>query len=68
MAANERTSLDVASLAARAMNDPASLTLREIQTLGASCLTQAPDKAAPGAHAYYNALTGNGRYRRTLLG
>ena len=64
MASNEQTSRRIASLASRALNDPASLTFAEIQELGGSCLTQARDKdgydrlakllaGAPGAHAVY---------------
>ena len=68
MAANERTSSSVASIASRGLDDPASLTLDEIRTVCASCLTQAPDKRArhedwvgaipraPGAHAVYNGI------------
>jgi hypothetical protein len=63
MERNELTSPRMASLASRALNDPASLTLDEIRELGGSCLTQAPDKydtlakvlaRAPGVHAVYS--------------
>jgi hypothetical protein len=47
MAHNERSSPEMASLASRAMSDPASLSLDEIRSLGASVLTQAPDHDAP---------------------
>lgn len=76
MASNEQTSQSVAEIAGRALRDPASITLGEIQTLAASVLTQAPDHGPPlGAHAYYNNLAGPSavqnvlaRRRRTLLG
>lgn len=44
MASNEKTSAEIASLAARALRDPASLTEAEIRSLAASALTQAPDQ------------------------
>ena len=54
----EETSRRMASLASRAVRDPASLTLDEIASLGGALLTQAPNRNAlltpPGAHAYYN--------------
>jgi hypothetical protein len=58
MATNERTSDRVASIAARGLDDPTSLTLAEIRLVCASALTQAPDHNAspPGAHATYNGL------------
>jgi hypothetical protein len=43
MAGNEKTSARIASIAARGARDPASLTLREIQAVCASAMTQAPD-------------------------
>lgn len=43
-AGNEQTSARIASLASRAMRDPESLTLEEIRQLGASALTQAPNR------------------------
>jgi len=56
MATNERTSRHVASIAARGLADPASLSLAEIRLVCASALTQAPDHNAspPGAHASYS--------------
>ncbi|AXQ69172.1 hypothetical protein HOU02_gp553 [Caulobacter phage CcrBL9] len=44
MADHEHTSPEIASLAARALRDPASLTEDEIKSLAASALTQAPDR------------------------
>lgn len=44
MERNEKTSAEVASIAARAMHDPGALEDHEVRTLAASCLTQAPDK------------------------
>jgi len=44
MARNEKTSKRIGSIAARAMRDPASLTLAEIRSLGASATTQMPDR------------------------
>lgn len=43
----ENTGKSVASLAARGLKDPASLTNAEIKKIAASALTQAPDKPAP---------------------
>jgi len=43
MARNEKTSKRVASIAARGLKNPSSLTQAEIKTLAASALTQAPD-------------------------
>jgi hypothetical protein len=40
----EKTSHKVASLASRGLKDPGSLTNRQIKTLAASALTQAPDR------------------------
>ncbi len=45
MAFNETTSHRVASIAARGLRDPSSLTLDEIQEVCGSALTQAPDNA-----------------------
>ena len=49
MAKIEKTSETVASIAARGLKDPGSLTKAEIKALSATALTQAPDvkKAAP---------------------
>lgn len=44
MAKNEKTSKGVASIAARGMKSPSSLTNKEIKQVSASALTQAPDK------------------------
>lgn len=40
----ESTSPEVASIAARGLQHPEMLTLREIETVCASALTQAPDR------------------------
>jgi hypothetical protein len=54
----EFTSEEIASISARGLHDPASLTLEEIQAVCGSNLTQArPRKNPPGAHAVYNAAT-----------
>jgi hypothetical protein len=47
MAKNEKTSDKIATLASKAMRDPGSLTKAQIRSLGASGLTQAPDKKPP---------------------
>ena len=47
MAKNEKTSQNVASIAARALRDPASITKGQIQKLAGSVLTQAPDLKQP---------------------
>jgi hypothetical protein len=44
MAKNEKTSKKVAKIASKWLKKPKSLTLKEIKSLGASALTQAPDK------------------------
>ena len=44
MAENEKTSARVAQIASKAMQNPASITPDEIQTLAASVLTQSPDQ------------------------
>ena len=44
MAKNEKTSKDIASIAARGLKDPKSLSKKEIQRISAAVLTQAPDK------------------------
>ncbi len=43
-AKNERTSKRIGTVASKAMRDPASLTLDEIRSLGASATTQRPDR------------------------
>lgn len=47
MAKNEKTSPAVARLASRAMQAPSTLTTKQIKTLAASVLTQAPDHKKP---------------------
>jgi len=47
---HEYTSAEMASLAARAMSKPESLTLDEIQSLAASALSQARDKKEPESY------------------
>jgi len=44
MAKNEKTSAKVASIAAKGLKSPGSLTKAQIKTLAASALTQAPDR------------------------
>jgi hypothetical protein len=44
MAKNETTSKHIGAIASKAMRDPASLTLAEIRSLGASATTQRPDR------------------------
>ena len=44
MAGNERTSARVAQIAAKALQNPSSITPDEVQTLAASALTQSPDQ------------------------
>lgn len=44
MAQNEKTSAKVAAIAAKAMQNPTSLSAQEIKELAASVLTQAPDR------------------------
>ena len=44
MAENEKTSSKVASIASQGLKRPGSLTNRQIKTLAASALTQAPDR------------------------
>ena len=48
MAKNEKTSKRVGSLASKAMRKPGSLTNKEIKSLGASALTQRPDRGSKG--------------------
>jgi carnitine O-acetyltransferase len=43
-AKNEKTSKRIGTIASKAMRDPASLTLDEIRSLGASATTQRPDR------------------------
>lgn len=47
MAKDEESSARLASIAAKALRDPGSLTKSEIQALGGSVLTQAPDNPKP---------------------
>jgi len=44
MARNEKTSGKVASLASKGLQRPSSLSNKQIKTLAASVLTQAPDR------------------------
>ena len=44
MARNEKTSTNVAKIASKALKDPGAVSKKEIKTLAASALTQAPDK------------------------
>jgi len=44
MAKNEKTSMAVAAIAARALKNPEKATKTEIKKLAGSALTQAPDK------------------------
>jgi hypothetical protein len=44
MHSKEKTSHRVASIASRALQDPKSVTPREVKTLAASALTQASDR------------------------
>ena len=47
MAKNEKTGKDLGKIASQAMRDPGSLTKAQIRSLGASALTQLPDKPKP---------------------
>jgi hypothetical protein len=47
MSQNEKTSTKVATLAAKAMQNPGSLSPQEIKELAASVLTQSPDRQSP---------------------
>lgn len=44
MAKNEQTSKNIASIAAKGMRNPGSLTNKQIRQVSASALTQAPNK------------------------
>ncbi len=44
MSKNEKTGKDTGSIASKAMRDPGSLSNKEIRSLGATALTQRPDK------------------------
>jgi hypothetical protein len=44
MKGNEKTSPKVASIASQALLNPKSVSPKQIQTIAASVLTQAPDK------------------------
>ena len=44
MAENEKTSSKVAAIASQGLQRPGSLTNKQIKTLAASALTQAPDR------------------------
>ncbi len=45
MSKNEKTSSKVASVASQGLKDPGSLSNKQIKTIAASVLTQAPDKS-----------------------
>ncbi len=45
MAKNEKSGKDTASIAARGLKDPGSLTKTEIKKISGSVLTQRPNKA-----------------------
>lgn len=47
MAKNEKTSSKVATIASQGLKDPGSLSNKQIKTISASVLTQAPDKPKP---------------------
>lgn len=47
MAKNEKTSEEIASIAAIGLKNPGKLKKKEIQSLAASVLTQAADKPKP---------------------
>ena len=51
MAKNEKTSKDVASIAAQALRNPSSITKAQVQKLAGSVLTQAPDRTPPKPRA-----------------
>ena len=51
MAKNEKTSEKVASIAARGLKDPGSLTKAEIKAISATALAQAPDQKKSAAKA-----------------
>lgn len=44
MAKTEKTSPKVASIASKGLKDPKSLTSKQIKSVSAAALTQAPDK------------------------
>ncbi|WP_176392493.1 hypothetical protein VVT58_15195 [Sphingobium sp. SJ10-10] len=44
MAKDEKTSSKVASIAAKGLKDPKSLSPKEIKSIAGAALTQAPDK------------------------
>ena len=48
MAKNEKTSSRIGTIASKAVRAPGSLTRKEIQSLGASGLTQVPDRKGGG--------------------
>lgn len=47
MSKNEKTSKKIATIAAKGLKSPETLTKAEIKALAASVLTQAPDKKKP---------------------
>lgn len=48
MGKNEKTGKSLGSIASKAMRDPSSVTKTEIRRLGASALTQRPDRSNGG--------------------
>lgn len=56
MAKNEKTSETVASIAARGLKDPGSLTKAEIKAVSATALTQTPDQKKSAAKAPVKAV------------
>lgn len=44
MAKNEKTGKSIGTIASKAMRNPGSVTKTEIQKLGASAMTQRPDR------------------------
>ena len=67
MAANEKTSPRIASIAARGLKDPASLSLEEIREICGSVLTQAPDNAMAVAFRYAQRHPANAMSIATIL-
>lgn len=47
MAKSEKTSKQVAKTASKALRNPKSVTPKQIRSIAASALTQAPDKRKP---------------------
>ena len=75
MAHGKRTSEEMSTLGSRAMRDPVSLTLDEIESLGACVVAQfeprksaLADLAISGAHGVYNGPGTLSHYLRNRLG